>query len=134
MTFEMDPRLSNDTIALTDWGLSSVALMNDARYPWLVLIPRRQALYEWIDLPEYDQQTLMIEINRAAQVLRKEFQPHKINIASLGNIVPQLHVHIVARFKHDAVWPYPVWAAGEREPYSPELQRQRIEALRAALA
>ena len=115
--FALDPRLDADTLAIGDLALSSVRLLDDARFPWLVLVPRRAGLRELTDLDDAEAAALMGEIRLASRVLEGLFGPDKINVGSLGNRVPQLHVHVVARFVSDVAWPGPVWGAGEREPY-----------------
>jgi diadenosine tetraphosphate (Ap4A) HIT family hydrolase len=131
--FILDPRLAGDTHLVGDLGLSRVLLMDDARFPWLILVPRRANLRELIDLDANDQQRLLAEINRCAQTLQTQFAPGKLNIAALGNVVAQLHVHVIARHAHDAAWPRPVWGFGERVPYAPPGLHARVGALREAL-
>jgi diadenosine tetraphosphate (Ap4A) HIT family hydrolase len=115
--FTLDPRLKADTLAIGDLPLSSVLLLNDAHFPWLVLVPRRAGATELTDLSEEDAATLMGEIRLAARVLLELAKPDKLNVAALGNLVPQLHLHVVARFRSDPAWPGPVWGFGERRPY-----------------
>ena len=105
LTWSLDPQLARDTVALGDLPLSRVLLMNDANYPWLILVPRRPALVEIIDLEENEQVQLMAEVARAAQVLKAATACDKLNIAAIGNVVAQLHVHIVARRRGDTAWP-----------------------------
>ena len=131
--FALDPRLAADTCVLGDGELSRVLLMDDARFPWLILVPRRAELRELIELPRDEQHVLLDEINRCAHVLHALHRPDKLNIAALGNVVPQLHVHVVARHRGDAAWPRPVWGVGTREPYTPEARAARVRALRAAM-
>lgn len=107
--FELDPRLEADTLPIADLDLCSVRLMNDARYPWLVLVPRKSGMVEIFDLDDADQQQLLAEIRRCAGTLKALNQPDKLNIAALGNQVRQLHIHIIARYRDDAAWPDPVW-------------------------
>lgn len=116
--FDLDARLAADSVFIADGPLSQFRLMNDARYPWLVLVPRIAAASEWIDLPVQQQTMLLAEINIAGKILRDSFVCEKINIGALGNIVQQLHVHIVARTSHDAAWPGPVWGFGARFAYA----------------
>jgi diadenosine tetraphosphate (Ap4A) HIT family hydrolase len=115
--FSLDSRLAGDTLPIGDLALSSVLLLDDARYPWLVLVPRRPGLSELTDLSEQDAATLMGEIRLATRVLAELAKPDKINVGALGNLVPQLHVHVVARFRSDPAWPGPVWGSGARTPY-----------------
>jgi diadenosine tetraphosphate (Ap4A) HIT family hydrolase len=122
--------LAGDTIFVADWALSQVLLMNDVRYPWLILVPRKAGLVELDDLAAGDRATLMEEIARAGQVLKKISRAAKINVGALGNIVPQLHVHIVARGPGDEAWPGPVWGQGERVPYEPDASQALLNQLR----
>lgn len=131
--FALDPRLAGDTHRVGDLELSRVLLMDDARFPWLILVPRRANLRELIDLDTGDQQRLLAEIDRCARVLRTSDKPDKLNIAALGNMVAQLHVHVVARHTHDAAWPRPVWGFGESEPYASDALSKRLAAMRRAL-
>ena len=114
MTFALDPRLAADTLKVGDLPLSRVLLMNDARFPWLILVPRRGGLVEIVDLDCGERALLMEEIALAIEALRAFPQVDKINLGALGNIVRQLHVHVVARRIGDAAWPGPVWAWGRR--------------------
>jgi diadenosine tetraphosphate (Ap4A) HIT family hydrolase len=107
--WSLHPQLQHDTINLGDLPLSRVLLINDANYPWLLLVPRRPDIVEIIDLDEAAQIQLMTEIARVGRAIKTATQCDKLNIAALGNIVPQLHVHIVARRQGDAAWPRPVW-------------------------
>lgn len=113
-SWSLHPQLERDTIFLGDMALSRVLIIKDANYPWLLLVPRRPAIVEIIDLDEVEQAQLMVEIARAGRVLKEVTQCDKLNIAALGNAVPQLHVHLIARRKTDAAWPKPVW--GEAPP------------------
>jgi diadenosine tetraphosphate (Ap4A) HIT family hydrolase len=107
--FTLDARLANDTICLGKLELCQVLLMNNKQYPWLILVPERENIKEIIDLDHNEQVLLMEEIARVSHAIKNLYAPDKINIAALGNMVPQLHVHIIARFKTDTTWPYPVW-------------------------
>jgi diadenosine tetraphosphate (Ap4A) HIT family hydrolase len=102
-------KLAADTEMLGDLPLSRVLVMNDANYPWLILVPRKPEITELVDLDDAEQAQLMTEVTRVARALREVTACHKLNIAALGNVVPQLHVHIIARFRHDTAWPNPVW-------------------------
>lgn len=115
--FLLDPRLEADTLPVGDLALSRVLLMDDARFPWLILVPRQPGLAELIDLPEAQRLVLTQEIDRAARFLKELTGAHKLNVAALGNMVRQLHVHVIARFETDDAWPSPVWGRGERRPY-----------------
>jgi len=131
--FTLDPRLAADTHAVGDLEFSRVLLMDDARFPWLILVPRQAGLRELIELAREDQHVLLDEINRCAHVLHALQRPDKLNIAALGNVVAQLHVHVIARFVGDAAWPRPVWGCGEPESYAADRLRVRLAALRSAL-
>jgi diadenosine tetraphosphate (Ap4A) HIT family hydrolase len=115
--FSLDPRLEADTIPIGELALSAVLLLNDSRFPWLVLVPRRPDLTEVTDLAEKEAAALMGELRLAAQVMLELARPDKINIGALGNVVPQLHLHVVGRFRSDPAWPGPVWGFGTRRPY-----------------
>lgn len=117
MSFDLDARLKNDTVHVCDLELSSVRLMKDARYPWLILVPRREAVVEVFDLNTSDQRTLIYETARCAKVIQTLFDVDKVNVASLGNIVRQFHMHVVGRRTSDQAWPGPVWGVGDAEPY-----------------
>jgi diadenosine tetraphosphate (Ap4A) HIT family hydrolase len=131
--FELDPRLAADSLFIADLPLSQLRLMNDARFPWLVLVPRLQGAVEWVDLPDDQQAALLSEINRATRSLRDIASFDKLNIGALGNIVRQLHVHVVARRVGDAAWPGPAWGSGPALPYDESTRNARIDALRLAL-
>lgn len=131
--FAVDARLLADTHPVGDLEFSRVLLMDDARFAWLILVPRRAGLRELIELPREDQHRLLDEINRCAHVLHALEKPDKLNVAALGNVVAQLHVHVIARFANDAAWPRPVWGCGERATYTADTLRVRLTALRSAL-
>jgi diadenosine tetraphosphate (Ap4A) HIT family hydrolase len=116
--FTLDKRLENDTVELDKWALSRVLLMNDSQYPWLILVPQVPDIREIVDLDADEQATLMSEICRASNVLKKMVNPHKLNVAALGNAVPQLHCHVIARFTADPAWPKPIWGVKPAVPYS----------------
>jgi diadenosine tetraphosphate (Ap4A) HIT family hydrolase len=130
----LHPRLEADTHPVARWPLCDVRLMEDARYAWLILVPRIGDAVEIVDLPDAMQQQLTTEIALASRALRTVASPGKLNIAALGNIVRQLHVHIVARHEGDAAWPGPVWGRGQARPYSDDARSARLQALRAACA
>lgn len=115
--FHLAPELRRDTFVLGELALCRVLLMNDQRFPWVILVPRRAGAVEMFALSEDDQQQLMREITVVARALQACFKPTKINIGALGNIVRQLHVHVIARFEDDAAWPGPVWGAGKAAAY-----------------
>lgn len=128
--FQLDARLATDTLFVAEWSLCRVLLMDDAQFPWLVLVPRREALVELDDLVERDREQLMHEITRAMKVLRGVVECDKLNVGALGNIVRQLHVHVVARREGDAAWPGPVWGHGPAHHYLPEARDKLLAVLR----
>jgi diadenosine tetraphosphate (Ap4A) HIT family hydrolase len=132
-SFVLHARLEADTAFVADWGLSRVLLMNDARYPWLILVPRRGLLSELHDLKHAERMVLIEEISRASAGLKTLTDAAKINVGALGNLVPQLHVHVVARRVGDAAWPGPVWAQGEAMPYEESAREALLECLRGGL-
>ena len=129
----LHPKLLHDTAHLGDLPLSRVLVMNDASYPWLILVPRKPEVTEVIDLDEREQTKLMGEVTQVARALRELTACHKLNIAALGNVVPQLHVHIIARFRHDAAWPNPVWGVAPAKAYEREELDRFAATLRAAV-
>ena len=130
----LHPQLERDTASLGDLPLSRVLLVNDANYPWLILVPRRPDITEVIDLAETEQAQLMTEIARVARELRDLTACHKLNIAALGNAVPQLHVHIIARFRHDAAWPKPIWGVAPTRRYESKALADFAASLRGKIA
>ncbi len=133
-TFILDQNLDRDTIPLGRMALARVLLMNDARYPWIILVPEKPDLAEIIDLAEEDRQQLMREIAAASEALKALFNPDKLNVGALGNRVRQLHVHVLARFQSDAAWPGPVWGVGQAEAYPPHLAAVTGDRIARALA
>ena len=131
--FQLDSRLSADTLPVGDLELSRVLLMNDARYPWLILVPRRAGLVEFLQLDREDCAALDAELRLCALALMELHRPHKLNVAALGNVVRQFHVHVVARFEGDAAWPRPVWGGPPAPPYAAAEAVARVKDLRAAL-
>ncbi len=115
--FVLHERLAADTSLLTDWRLCSVLLMNDANYPWLILVPKREGLRDFHDLTQSDWPLAMAEIDRASRALEAAFNPDKINVGALGNMVEQLHIHVIARFESDPAWPGPAWGAVPPQVY-----------------
>ena len=128
-SFILDLRLAADTHPLARFELCDVRLMDDSHYPWLILVPRLPGLRDLIDLDVRERHLLSDEIDRASKVLRNAFRPDKLNVAALGNVVAQLHVHVIARFEEDPGWPAPVWGRVERNPYSPETLIDRVTLL-----
>jgi diadenosine tetraphosphate (Ap4A) HIT family hydrolase len=131
--YELHPQLAADTHPLGTLGLCELRLMDDANYPWLVLVPRVVEARELVDLDAAQRHLLTDEIDLAARLLRDAFRPHKLNVAALGNIVPQLHVHVIAREENDPAWPAPVWGRVAARPYPPEMLVERVRLLRGLL-
>ena len=132
--FELHPRLARDTFVIGDFPLSRLLLMNDASYPWFILVPRRADIVEIFELRHDDQLQLLKESSQLSMVLSRIFEADKLNIAALGNMVPQLHVHVIARFETDRAWPGPIWGVQPPAPYGEESLKQRLLCLREALA
>jgi diadenosine tetraphosphate (Ap4A) HIT family hydrolase len=128
--WSLNPQLEKDTINIGDLPLSRVLVIKDANYPWLLLVPRRPDAVEIIDLGEVEQAQLTTEINRVARALKEIAKPDKLNIAALGNVVSQLHIHIIARRTTDAAWPRPVWGVVPALPHDPQEVEAFIGALR----
>lgn len=120
--FVLDSRLAADTVEVGELPLSRLLLMQDARFPWAILVPRRAGVREIIDLDTADAAQLLAEIRTVSAALRDLLNPDKLNVAALGNMVPQLHVHVIARFTSDAAWPGPVWGVGQAAPYEPAVR------------
>jgi diadenosine tetraphosphate (Ap4A) HIT family hydrolase len=124
--FDLHPTLARDTVEVVRLPLCRVLLMKDRRFPWLILVPEREPAREIHELNPADRAALVEEIARAGEVLTRLFRPDKLNVGALGNLVPQLHVHVVARFAADPAWPGPVWGSGEALPYlEGELEKLR---------
>lgn len=131
--FVLHPRLAADTFAIADWPLSRVLLMNDARYAWLILVPRRAEIVELHDLGDADRAVLIEDVARAGAALKAVTGATKINVGALGNLVPQLHVHVVAREPGDPAWPGPVWGHSAAVPYENPARDRLVTALQARL-
>ena len=132
--WHLHPQLADDTVPVMELRLCEVRLMDDANHPWLVLVPRVADAVELIDLDAAQRTQLTAEIDQASRALKALFKPHKLNIAALGNLVPQLHVHVIARFEDDPAWPAPVWGRVAARPYSPDALVARVSSLTVALA
>lgn len=132
-SFILHPQLAADTYLVGDLALSRVLLMDDTRFPWLILVPRRADMRDWIDLIPADRHHLLDEVDLCSLALRARHRPDKLNLGALGNLVAQLHVHVIARFAHDAAWPRPVWGIGTRVPYSAQAAASHIADLRSRL-
>jgi diadenosine tetraphosphate (Ap4A) HIT family hydrolase len=131
MSFALHPRLEADTHLATDWPLCRVLVMSDARYPWLVLVPRRDGVTEVTALEAADRAQLMDEIARAGRLVQNFPGVTKLNIGALGNLVPQLHVHVVGRRQGDPAWPGPVWGHSSAVPYDAVVLAQILASVRA---
>ncbi len=132
--FALDPRLDADTTPVTDLPLSTLRLARDARFPWLILVPRRAGLAEIIDLEEADRAALFAEITLVSRALRAATRCDKLNVAALGNQVRQLHVHVIARFATDEAWPAPVWGRGSPVAYDAAARDRLVADLLAHLS
>ena len=125
--FTLHDRLKADTLKVTRLKLCQVLLMNDQNYPWFILVPERADITEIHHLAPSDQLQLMSEINTVSQAVEKTFTPNKINVAALGNMVSQLHIHITARYHSDPAWPNPIWGHIPAVPYSSDAGKTRIK-------
>jgi len=131
---ELHPQLEKDSLVIGQFLLSKLLLMRDANYPWLILVPAREGVTEIFQLDEADQQQLQRESSCVAQLLSEEFNADKINIGALGNIVPQLHIHHIARYKTDIAWPAPVWGAHPAKDYSKQTLDEVVSKIKTGLA
>ena len=131
--WSLHPQLARDTIAIGDLALSRLLVVNDANWPWLLLVPRRPGASEIIDLDEVERAQLMTEIARVGRALKEVTGCDKLNVAALGNVVPQLHVHVIARRSGDAGWPKPIWGAAPPIPHEPRELERFIAAIRRKL-
>lgn len=126
---KIDIRLENDSTFITNIHLCQVRLHKNAAFPWVILIPMRENWTELVDLPSCDQVLLMQEIALVSRVMKTCFNPYKLNVANLGNIVPQLHIHVVARFQEDAAWPGPVWGHPAKSEYKTQQLKDTTDTL-----
>lgn len=131
--FDLHPKLEADTKQVLDLPLCRVLLMNDCRYPWLILVPRRPDVREIHGMDATDRFQLMEEVAGCSAALEREVDALKMNVAALGNMVPQLHVHVIARFENDPAWAGPVWGVGEAEPYGEAAFTETAARFRAAI-
>lgn len=131
--FVLDSRLQQDTVWVGDYPLCSLLLMNDAQYPWFILVPRREDVSELFQLDGADQLQLWQETNGLAEVLKDCFAADKMNVATLGNVVSQLHMHVIVRRREDVAWPAPVWGKHPAQPYTPEQLAELQARLRLVL-
>lgn len=130
----LDKRLEKDCVLLAQSKLNYLLLNKDANFPWVILVPRQENISELFELSEGDQTQLNLETNQIALRLKEVFQADKMNVASLGNVVNQLHVHVVARFKLDAVWPKPIWGAIEAKAYEEKQLNNTVELILNAIS
>jgi len=126
MTFQLHPRLQQDSIAIGKFSLTELRLINDSQYPWFVLVPMRADISEVYQLSDVDQQLLQRESSLLTKILADLYKADKMNIAAIGNIVPQLHIHHIVRYKTDVAWPAPVWGKFDAVPYT-EQQIEKIK-------
>ncbi|WNW11295.1 HIT domain-containing protein [Pseudomonas sp. DTU_2021_1001937_2_SI_NGA_ILE_001] len=131
--FVLDSRLQQDTLPLGDFPLCRVLLSNDAQYPWFILVPRRPGISEVFELDVEDQAQLWRETTELARLLKVVFVADKLNVAALGNVVSQLHMHVIVRKTDDGAWPAPVWGKLPAQPYSPAQVAGIVDRLRAAM-
>lgn len=131
--FELNERLSGDSEFVVTLGLCQLRLMDDRRWPWLILVPQRSGMEELFELKPLDQALITFETNLAAEALKKVTDATKVNVGALGNIVRQLHVHVIARHENDANWPGPVWGFGSREPYGANEKKALIDKILKAI-
>lgn len=131
--YQLHPQLALDTSHVCNLALCEVRLMNDQRYPWLVLVPTRPDIVEVYELSDHEQRMLWEECTQTGQRLMAKLGGDKLNIATLGNVVPQLHVHVIVRFASDDAWPAPVWGQHPAKPFAAELLAERIEDYRPLL-
>jgi len=132
--FLIDKRLISDSSLVTVLNLCQVRLHRNAAYPWVLLIPMQDNVSEIIDLSSTNQQLLLQEICVISKIMQKIYKPKKLNIANLGNMVPQLHVHVIARYENDGAWPNPVWNSGVTDTYEPQMLIKQIEIIKATFA
>ncbi len=131
--FELNPQLAKDTFLIGSLNLSDILLMNDSRYPWIILVPRIENVVDITDLSAENRLIFTEEINQIAVLMKQLFRPDRLNIAMLGNIVPQLHCHIIARFETDFAWAKPVWGIGEAVKYTTEQQEKIVTLFQSKL-
>lgn len=132
-SFELHPDLARDCAHVGKLRLSRLLLMNEVRWPWLILVPERQGKTDFHDLDPLDQYRVCDEVTACSEALQRLYSPQKINVAALGNMTPQLHVHVIARFQEDPAWPRPIWGEVPRQPYAEAGMEARLHELRQAL-
>lgn len=131
--FQLHPRLAEDSIVIGRFDLSLLLLSKDANYPWCILVPQVEDVFEIHHLSEAEQIQLIRESSRLSEVMTSLFDAHKMNVAALGNVVRQLHVHHIARFEEDAAWPQPIWGKIPAKAYAHDELAERIKRLQNAL-
>ena len=131
--FALDPALVKDTHPVMDWPLCRILLMDEANYPWLVLVPRRPGLRDLDELAATDSAQAWLEIATASRLMKAALGAHKMNVAALGNVVAQLHIHVIARFRDDAAWPKPIWGQVPVRRLEPAALAERLAMVRAYL-
>ena len=132
--FKLNSRLLEDSTFITKLNVSQVRLNHDVRFPWLILIPEIAGLKELHDIPDEKQAIVQKEVNFCSAALQELTSADKMNVAALGNLVPQLHIHVIARRQDDSAWPQPVWSAGEAKPYEEENLAKLVNKLRQSLS
>lgn len=131
--FKLHPRLAQDCLTVGDFPLCRLLLMNDANYPWFILVPKRESIREIFELSGGDQIQLLHESSLLSKAIADYFRADKINLAALGNVVPQLHIHHIARFATDPAWPAPVWGYTSAKPYSDENSSRLVRIVKELL-
>ena len=132
--FELHHQLQADTVFIADLPLNRVLLAKDSNYPWAILVPRRAGVKEIFELSEPDHQQLWRESTEFSRAMAEYFKANKMNIAALGNMVPQLHIHHVVRYRTDAAWPGPIWGAVPPQAYQPNALAERVDILKTLVA
>jgi diadenosine tetraphosphate (Ap4A) HIT family hydrolase len=121
--YDLDPRLEESSVPVVDWPVCELRLRDDSRFPWLLLVPRKAGVVEFTDLTEEEYAQVAREILAATRLVQRVAKPDKVNVGMLGNVVPQMHIHVVGRFRDDPAWPDPIWSAGVGAPYPHESLR-----------
>ncbi len=131
--FQLHPQLAKDCIEVGDFPLSKVILVNDCLYPWVILVPKREGIREVYELAIADQQRLLGESSAVSEAMAERFSADKMNVAALGNMVPQLHIHHIVRYKNDVAWPKPVWGMVDALVYTEEKLVDQLHILQKIL-
>ena len=132
MSFQLHPRLEQDSLAVGQFDLTELRLINDSQYPWFILVPKRADINEVYQLSEADQQLLQHESCLLAETLADLYLADKMNIAAIGNMVPQLHIHHIVRYKTDIAWPAPIWGKFDAVPYTEQKLKKTIKQLKSS--